>query len=100
MIELSLLTVDAVPADADCVIIYGPDSDISTMERDMLADYVAQGGKLLVAAGPTEDGILENLYSLLSDHGVEANEGIIVEEDRRGIIETVNTAVWLPERRL
>ena len=79
---LSLLTVDAVPADADCVIIYGPDSDISTMERDMLADYVAQGGKLLVAAGPTEDGILENLYSLLSDHGVEANEGIIVEEDR------------------
>ena len=79
---ISLLTVDVIPEDADCIIIYGPTSDISTEERDMLADYAAQGGKLLVAAGPTEDGILENLYSLLSDYGVEANDGIVVEEDR------------------
>ena len=79
---LSLLTVDTVPEDADCIIIYGPSSDISTEERDMLADYTAQGGKLLVMAGPTENGILENLYSLLSDHGVEVNEGIVVEGDR------------------
>ena len=40
------------------------------------------GGRLLVMAGPTENGILENLYSLLSDYGVEANEGFVVEEDR------------------
>ena len=79
---ISLLTVDIIPEDADCIIIYGPTSDISTEERDMLADYAVQGGKLLVVAGPTEDGILENLYSLLSDYGVKANEGIVVEEDR------------------
>ena len=48
----------------------------------MLADYVSGGGKLLVMAGPVEDGILENLYSLLSDYGVEAHEGIVVEADR------------------
>ena len=48
----------------------------------MLADYVSGGGRLLVMAGPVEDGILENLYSLLSDYGVEANEGIVVEADR------------------
>jgi len=79
---LSLLTVDAIPEDAACVVIYAPASDISEAERDMLADYTAQGGKLLVIAGPTEDGILENLYSLLSDYGVEAHEGIVVEGDR------------------
>ncbi len=79
---LSLLTVDEIPEEADCIIIYAPTSDISQEEKDMLADYVADGGKLLVVAGPTEDGILENLYSLLSDYGVEANEGIVVEEDR------------------
>ena len=79
---ISLLTVDLIPEDADCIIIYGPASDISTEERDMLADYTARGGNLLVMAGPTENGILENLYSLLSDYGVEANEGIVVEEDR------------------
>ena len=79
---LSLLTVDAIPEEADCILIYAPSSDISTEERDMLADYVSGGGRLLVMAGPVEDGILENLYSLLSDYGVEAHEGIVVEADR------------------
>jgi len=79
----SLLTVDAVPEEAACVMIYAPESDISPEEKEMLADYAASGGKLLVMAGPTEeDGILENLYSLLSDYGVEAQEGIVVEGDR------------------
>ena len=79
---LSLLTVDAIPEDADCVIIYAPESDISQEEKDLLADYAAGGGKLFVVAGPVQDGILENLYSLLADYGIEASEGIVVEEDR------------------
>lgn len=79
---LSLLTVDAIPKEADCILIYAPSSDISGEEKDMLASYVRAGGKLWVAAGPTEDGVLENLYSLLSDYGTEANEGIVVESDR------------------
>lgn len=79
---LSLLTVDAVPEDADCVMIYAPASDISLEEKQLLADYTAEGGKLFVAAGPVEVGILENLYGLLADYGVEANEGIAVEGDR------------------
>jgi len=80
--SLSLLTVDEIPEDADCIIIYSPTSDISQEEKDMLSDYAEQGGKLMVVSGPTEDGILENLYSLLSDYGVEAAEGIVVEGDR------------------
>ena len=80
--SLSLLTVDEIPQEADCILIYAPSSDISETEKSMLADYVAAGGKLLVAAGPTENGVLENLYSLLSDYGVEASEGIVVEGDR------------------
>ena len=78
----SLLTVDAIPEDADCIMIYGPTSDISTEEKDMLADYVASGGKLLVMAGPVESGSLDNLLSLLSDYGVTATDGIVIEGDR------------------
>ena len=81
-VTFSLLTVDAVPEEADCVLIHAPTSDISTEEKEMLADYVSGGGKLMVVAGPTEDGLPENLYSLLSDYGVTASEGIVVEEDR------------------
>ena len=79
---LSLLTVDEVPEEADCIVIYAPQSDISAEEKEMLADYVSDGGKLFVSAGPVEDGILENLYSLLGDYGVTANEGIVVDSDQ------------------
>ena len=79
---LSLLTVNSIPEEADCIMIYAPTSDISEEEKEMLADYVTDGGKLLVMAGPTEDGTLENLYGLLEDYGVTANDGIVVETDR------------------
>ena len=80
--SLSLLTVDAIPEEADCIMIYSPASDISDEEADMLRDYVSEGGKLMVMAGPVEDGTLENLYSLLSDYGVTPVDGIVVEGDR------------------
>lgn len=78
----SLLTVEAVPEDADCVMIYSPASDISTEEKEMLAEYVSGGGKLMVFAGPTEENDLENLYGLISYYGVEAADGIVIEEDQ------------------
>lgn len=81
-VTFSLLNEDTVPEEADCVLIYAPASDISTEEKDILAEYAAEGGKLMVLAGPAEEGTLENLYSLLSDYGVEAEEGIVVEADR------------------
>lgn len=79
---LSLLNIDAIPEDAACLLIYAPSSDISEEERDMLAEYVSGGGKLMVVSGPTEDGTLENLNSLLETYGVTVADGIVVEQDR------------------
>ena len=92
---LSLLTVDEIPEEADCILIYAPSSDISTEEKDMLAEYTKNGGKLMVVAGPVEDGSLDNLYSLLSDYGVEPCEGIVVESDREHY--TLQPYVLLPD---
>ena len=78
---LSLLTLDAVPEEADVVMIYSPESDISENEKEMLAEYVTEGGKLMVMAGPAEEGMLTNLNHLLEDYGVEATEGIAIEGD-------------------
>ena len=80
--SFSLLTADKIPENADCLVIYAPQTDISAEEKEMLADYVSDGGKLWVSAGPVETGILENLYSLLDDYGITANEGIVVDSDR------------------
>lgn len=78
----SLLTADAIPEDADGILIYGPSSDISAEEKDLLAEYVSGGGKLMVMAGPTEDGTLTNLYAILADYGVETVDGVVVDTDR------------------
>ena len=80
--SFSLLTEGQVPEEADCVLIYAPSSDISEEEKELLAQYVADGGKLMVSAGPVEDGSLENLCSLLEDYGITAHEGIVIESDQ------------------
>lgn len=79
---LSLLTVDEIPEEADCILIYAPSTDLSEEEVTMLQDYVSNGGKLMVSAGTTENGSLPNLYSLLENYGITAAEGIVVEGDR------------------
>ncbi len=79
--SISLLKEKKVPEDADALLIYAPASDISTEEKEILTKYVADGGKMMVAAGPTEEGSLTNLYSILEDYDVEMAEGIVVEED-------------------
>ena len=92
---LSLLTVDEIPEEADCVMIYEPSTDISQEEAELLSNYTKNGGRLLVMAGPTEDGVLENLYSLLEEYGVETYEGIVVEGDRERY--TAQPYILLPE---
>ena len=78
---ISLLNTD-IPTDASALLIYAPQSDISLEEATILKDYIEDGGKLLVIAGPTENGTLTNLYSILEDYGVETADGIVVESDR------------------
>ena len=80
--SFSLLNTDEIPEDADALLIYAPESDISDEEATLLEDYLEAGGKLLVIAGPTENGTLTNLYSVLETYGVEAADGIVVESDR------------------
>lgn len=79
---LSLLTVDEIPDEADAIVIYAPQSDLSEEEASMLSEYAENGGKLLVISGPVDGTELTNLNSLLADYGVEVNDGIVIEGDR------------------
>lgn len=80
--DFSLLNVDAVPEDCDTLLINAPTSDISEEELTMLRSYISGGGKVLVFSGPQQEGTLTNLTALLSDYGVSAGEGIVVDPDR------------------
>ncbi|MCR5088227.1 MAG: GldG family protein [Oscillospiraceae bacterium] len=80
--SFSLLNRDGIPSDAGCVLIYAPSTDISEKEQEILSTYLADGGKLMVLAGPSRTGTLKNLYGLLNAYGLSAAEGIVVEGSR------------------
>ena len=79
--EFSLVKENGVPDDADLVLIYGIQNDISEEEADLLKEYVKNGGKMFVMAGPVEGDNLDNLYSILGSYGVQKTDGVVVEGD-------------------
>lgn len=81
--QLSLLTVDQIPDDADCILIYSPQSDISAEEKDMLLTYLQSGGSLYYISNPAEtEGQFANLEALMAEYGLSAENGIVIEADR------------------
>lgn len=77
--EMSLLTAGEVPEDADALLIYAPQSDVSEKELTMLQDFLQGGGKLILITAPPQNGALTNLDALMADYGVTAVDGIVVE---------------------
>ena len=78
--ELSLLTQESVPEDADALIIYAPQSDISADEKDMLLTYLQGGGKLLLVTDYTETA-MPNLAEVMAYYGTSLADGIVMEGD-------------------
>lgn len=77
--NLSLLTEERVPDDADALLIYSPQRDISEEETAKIKEYLANGGKLILISDPPQDGDLTNLESIMSYYGIVASEGVVVE---------------------
>ncbi len=84
--ELSLLTAEAVPDDADCLLIIGPQRDISLEEKTKIQNYLSLGGKVVYLSDPPQDGALTNLESIMAYYGISAAEGIVVEGDQNRYI--------------
>ena len=80
--DLSLLTSESVPEDADCLLICGPESDISQEEKEAILAYLQTGGDLILFTDPSRDGEdLPNLEALMAEYGMSAASGIVVEGD-------------------
>ncbi len=80
--ELSLLEAESIPEDADAIMIYNPQSDISSEEREVIEEYLASGGKMLLITSPLTSGeTLTNLNALMYNYGVTSQSGIVVEGD-------------------
>jgi ABC-type uncharacterized transport system involved in gliding motility auxiliary subunit len=75
--QLLLANEKEVPQDADAVIVAGPDKALSDRELELLDQYLARGGSLLVMIDPSTDTHLEGQ---LAKWGIEAGPEVIVEQ--------------------
>ena len=79
--SISLLQLSEIPMDAEGIIVYGPQSDLSEEESILLQDYLENNGNLIVLCGPVEDAQMNQWHALLNQYGVDTVEGILVEQD-------------------
>ncbi len=82
--SLTLLNIDAIPADCSSILINVPTSDISADEEAMLSDYLADGGHVILVTGTQsyDSGKMPNLTALAGTVGLEPIDGLVVENDR------------------
>ena len=73
---LLLLREDAVPQDADLVVVAGPSTPYFAEERAALADYLDKGGAVLCTLEP---GIDAGLSGILAANGIAAGDDIIID---------------------
>ena len=81
---LNLLVENAIPADASVIVIAGPVKPVSENEVQLLKDFLASGGSLIVMADPTvltefgdeKDPLAE---MLAQDWGIILNNDIVID---------------------
>jgi ABC-type uncharacterized transport system involved in gliding motility auxiliary subunit len=72
----------AVPADADVLVIAGPQVDYLPSELDLIRAYLKRGGKLLLMLDPPEkmeQPPLTNLLAFAREWGAEAGQNVVVD---------------------
>ncbi len=70
--ELNLLNVTAVPADASVVMLIGARTDLTEREGQLLTDYWAKGGRVLVLLNP--DASTPNIAAFLGKVGIQPDD--------------------------
>ena len=97
IVSLSLLTSPEIPEDADGILLYGPQRDISEEEKALLSAYLKKGGSLLYVTGdPTVGNEQPNLDSLLTEYGIIPRTGMVGETDTNRFY-TGSPALLLPD---
>lgn len=80
MKDLNLLTEESVPDDADCVMLFSPQNDLSEEEADKLITYMENGGKAVIITSYLNKE-MPNLQKVLNNYGIGTMEGVVLEED-------------------
>ncbi len=86
---LDLREADAVPADANCLILHAPTTDISEQEAARIRTYLGAGGSLMLTTSPKEVEHCPNIMSLAQMFGLSAAPGLVKDgtaEERTDVL--------------
>lgn len=79
--DLLLNQATAVPADCDVVAIIGPTKPLPETAVKVLADYLAGGGRVLIAVDPWRDAAMTARYNAaLTAYGLSFDGGLVVPD--------------------
>lgn len=79
--NLNLLLQPQVPADADVLVVAGPQRDISAQEQATLQDWAKKGGRLLLLLDPAKEA-MPHLTALAGSYGVKLDNDLVVDPGR------------------
>jgi len=77
---LNLVTVPAVPTDADILLVMAPKTDISSEDDAKIRTYLANGGRAVFLFDLLKnDNALPNLAGLMKSYGISVHSMAVVE---------------------
>ena len=78
--NINLATQTGIPEDCDILAIMSPGIDLYDVERDMILNYIANGGEIYISLDPVQQGVeFPNIKTVLSQFGVSVQNGQIIE---------------------
>lgn len=91
--NLSLIEKGSVPEDAAMVVVASPSQDLADSEKQALASYLGNGGKLFMMVDPTLNTNTDNLKNfgeIAASYGVGIANNFVFEEDQSYYMTTSN----------
>lgn len=80
--SLNLLQEDAVPEDAQALIINGPQTDLSEDDLNKILAYVENGGSLFLTLNYSSYSDMPNYQKLLEQYEISVLPGLVADLDR------------------
>ena len=83
---LNLITVPAVPADTDILLVMAPKNDISAEDAAKVKTYLESGGRAVFLFDLlARDDVFPNLAELLKSYGVAVHSLVVVEGNQNAV---------------
>lgn len=79
--ELNTVMNNEIPEDCDLLMCYAPTTDFTEDEKNMISEYITNGGDVFLILGETQNET-PNLDALLLEYGMQKAAGYIADTER------------------